>query len=341
MNYEKTIEPFVVTNDLFLLEFVAQTLHDYPSKKREWTKMLLKESMQNLDKAKFILLYIKVDPEDESLTNMIINGLNKVHDSIRHFYVQILLDFTPEIILKNRYLLSELIPEKDWTIYKVLVQGSKEEIWKEYMTILNRLENEASFDLYVYQLAKKIAYTLVRNNYITKDQLMMMFESNIKEDMFHYDGYLAVYMLGLVKVKEAVGQLATLLTREDDMLLEEVAETLISLQSNDVVDAVAPYLMDEEANIFATSIIENIKTEHAVNVLIHAYSQVDEDMQGTIFEALVHQLSIKAEPEIRDYLSKDEQSFMIDIDLLSYSYFNILGIAHPEMEIWKETLNNR
>jgi len=340
MNYEKIIDQTITTNDQFLQEFIAQTLHDYPNKKREWMRILLKEAIDHPERAS-LLLYVKMDPEDEETSNIVEKGLVQVHDSIRHFFAHLLLDFTPDIIMKNQQLLTGLIQEQDWDLYRVLVEGSEDEVWREYINILARLESESSFDMNTYLLAKKVASTLVKRNYISKDQVMMMFEANRNEEWFQYDGYLAVYMIGLMEMKEATVQLASLLTRDDEMLLEEISETLITFQTDEVVDAVKVYLSDEEANIFATSVIENIKSEHAVNELRKAYHQVEENLQGTIFEALVHQLSPLAEPEIHDYLNKIESSSFIDTDLLAYSYFTILGIDHPKLEMWKDALNKR
>lgn len=340
MTYERIIDQYITTNDRFLQEFIAQTLHDYPNKKREWTRILLQEAIDNPEKAS-LLLYVKMDPEDEETSNVVEKGLGQVHDSIRHFFAQLLLDFTPDIILRNQQLLSGLFQEQDWDLYRVLVEGSEDEVWREYINILTRLENESSFDMNIYLLAKKIASTLVKKKYISKNQVMMMFEANRNEEWFQYDGYLAIYMMGLMEMKEATVQLASLLTRDDDMLLEEISEALITFQTNEVVEAVKVYLSDEKANIFAASIIENIKSEHAVNELRKAYHQVEENLQGTIFEALVHQLSPLAEPEIHDYLNKVESSSFIDIDLLAYSYFTTLGIDHPKLEIWEEALHKR
>ncbi|PMC35418.1 zinc chelation protein SecC [Bacillus sp. UMB0899] len=340
MSYERIIDQYITTNDHFLQEFIAQTLHDYPNKKNEWTRFLLREAIQNPEKAT-ILLYLKVEPEDVEAAMMIKEGLDRVHNSIRHFFTQLLLDFTPDSILENQHLLTDLINDQDWDIYQVLSEGSEDEVWKEYKKILTRLESESDFNMNVYLLAKKIAFTLVKKNYITRDQVMMMFEANRNEEWFQYDGYLAVYMMGLMEMKETTAQLVSLLTRDDDMLLEEISEALISFQTDEVVDAVKVYLNDMEANIFATSIIENIKTEHAVNELRNAYHQVEADMQGTIFEALVHQLSPSAEPEIQDYLNHVGSSNFIDINLLAYSYFKLLGIDHPRLGIWRDNLDKR
>jgi uncharacterized protein YecA (UPF0149 family) len=149
-------------------------------------------------------------------------------------------------------------------------------------------------------------------------------------------------MIGLVKNNKYIHELAPLLVRDEDILLEEVAATLISLQSEEVVEAVAPYLLKQESTIFAASIIENIKSDYAIEVLRNAYHQIDdEDSQAIIIEALSHQLSPKAEPEINDYVSKRPSSFIVDVEQLAYSYYKMTGINHPLIEEWKYTIHNR
>ncbi|WP_156183054.1 hypothetical protein [Mesobacillus campisalis] len=63
----------------------------------------------------------------------------------------------------------------------------------------------------------------------------------------------------------------SLLVWYEDILLEETASALISFQSDKVVQEVSPYLNKEKSIIFATSVIENIKSDLAVAALREAY----------------------------------------------------------------------
>ncbi|MEW8988012.1 MAG: SEC-C metal-binding domain-containing protein, partial [Bacillus sp. (in: firmicutes)] len=81
---------------------------------------------------------------------------------------------------------------------------------------------------------------------------------------------------------------------------------------------------------------ENIKTDRAVAVLRDAYCQVVElEDQDLIFEALCHQLSEAALPEISSHMDNEEFSSLIDIEQTAYGYFSILNLSHPEMGLWR------
>ncbi len=82
-------------------------------------------------------------------------------------------------------------------------------------------------------------------------------------------------MIGLLKLEKHIPLFASLLVRDDDILLEEVAVALIRFQSDEVVKEVAPYLKKMDSIIFASSVIENIKSDLAVQVLREAYRHAE------------------------------------------------------------------
>ncbi|PGT90579.1 HEAT repeat domain-containing protein [Bacillus sp. AFS040349] len=343
MNFEQTIEPFITTDDLILQEFVAHTLHDYPTNKsRKWTKRLLLEAINKPIKAMSILSFLKVNPNDEDLVNLLIEARQDATDQIRYTYERLLIEFHPRIALKHQERLTNLFQKEDWRVYEVLENGTEEDVWEEYFKALTALNAEQDLNYFLYQRLKKIAYSLFEKKYITEEQVLSVFAQNLQEDWFDYNGYIAVYLLGLMKMDQHADLLASLLTRDDDILIEETAEALISFQTDKVVEATKPYLLHEDSLIFAASVIENIKTEAAVEALRDVYHQLEgNDVQGVIFEALVHQLSVKAQGEIEEYVSKAETTILIDKDQLAYSYFNIVGIEHPRLEEWKSAIEGR
>lgn len=342
MNFLDRIEPFLISDDLIIQDFVLQALHDYPKVSRSWNEQLVREGVRNEEKRTSILLYLSVDPMHEEVVSIIIEGAKNAPMDTRHLYSHLFFDLAPEIALKHKRDLSSFISNEFWTLYELLVNGTKEDVWMEYSVILNELEAETYLNSDLYIKAKKIAYTLVKKGWITEEELEIDLEENLQKEWFNYIGILGVYMLGLMKNDTFIHKLVPLLVRDEDILLEEVAATLISVQSDEVVKAVAPYILKEESTIFAASIIENIKTNYAVEVLRNAYHQVkDEESQAVIIEALVHQLSPAAEPEINDYVSKRPTSFLVDVEQLAYSYYKIIGIDHPLIDEWKLNLQNR
>ncbi|MBT2698751.1 SEC-C domain-containing protein [Bacillus sp. ISL-40] len=143
-------------------------------------------------------------------------------------------------------------------------------------------------------------------------------------------------MIGLLKLEKHIPFLASLLNRDEDILLEEVASALIRFQSDEVVEAVSPYLNQSDSIIFASSVIENIKSDQAVQVLREAYHNSAElEDQDILIEALCHHLSKDALLEISNHMKKEYFSSLVDIEQTVYSYYSILGEPHPELMDWK------
>jgi uncharacterized protein (DUF433 family) len=336
MNFKDRIEPFLITDDLIVQEFVVQALHDYPNVSKSWVEKLVREAMENKEKSSSILIYLSIDPMHEEIVEHLVEGARNAPSNMRNLYFQLIADLDPELALKHKEELKTFIPSDYWPLYEVLVNGTEEEVWLLIEDIAKKLEAETYLNSNLYIKAKKVAYTLVKKGWVTEAQLDKVVQENLKDKWFSYKGILAVYMIGLMKNDKRIETLAPLLVRDEDILLEEVAAALISFQTDEVVEAIAPYLLKEESNIFAASIIENIKTDYAVEVLRNAYRQVeDEDSQAIIIEALVHQLSPAAEPEISQYVSERPTSFLIEVEQLAYSYYKIIGLDHPFMEEWK------
>jgi preprotein translocase subunit SecA len=143
-------------------------------------------------------------------------------------------------------------------------------------------------------------------------------------------------------VEKYIPLLANLLERDEDILLEEVRDALIRFQSDEVVKAVEPYLRKPESTIFATSVMENIKSDSAVRALrvAYQYAEVSED-QDMLIEALCKQFSSEALPEISVHMKKDQFSRHYDVEKTVYSYYSILGEQHPDFEKWRQTALKR
>jgi hypothetical protein len=182
----------------------------------------------------------------------------------------------------------------------------------------------------------------VKKGWVTEKEIDQILEDELGEQWFSYNGILTVYMIGLLKLERQIPLLVRLLDRDEDSLLEELSVTLTSFQSDEVVKEVAPYLRKENSIIYAASIVENIKTDFAVEVLRDAYRSAKElDHQDILMEALCHQLSEEALPEINQHMELDYTSGLVDIEQTAYSYFSILGLKHRELALWKQVALER
>ncbi|WHY79926.1 SEC-C metal-binding domain-containing protein [Neobacillus sp. WH10] len=336
MTFLEKIKPHLISDDILIQETVLHALHDYPNVPEEWTVALLKEAFKNKEKQSSILIYVEKQTINEEAVQILLENLPKMDQSGNHLAINLLDHLEPELALKYMEPLKRYINEDTWALYKLILHGSKEVIYEEYAKTINTLDRADSFQHDLFIKAKKLAKCLVQNNWITPEEIASVIEDELKEQWFSFSGILSVYMIGLLKLSQFIPVLADLLVRDDDILLEEAAFALIGFQNDDVVKEVAPYLKKPESIIFATSVVENIKTELAVKVLREAYRAAEElGDQDLLIEALCHQLSKAALPEISTHMENEYLSGMVDIEQVVYSYYSILEEQHPELEEWK------
>jgi hypothetical protein len=342
MSFLETIKPYLISEDILIQETVLHAIHDYPFLPNEWTNELLKEAFNNNEKLSSILIYIDHQTFNEEALQILVNHIPTMDKSRVHLAINLLDKIEPSLVLRNMAQLKDYLQEDVWSLYMLLERGMEEEVLTEYGKTLSAFERADSYQHDLYIKAKKLAACIVKNGWITEDEIDIVLQEELNEQWFSLNGILTVYMIGLLGLDKYIPFLSSLLLRDEDTLLEEVAEALIRFQSDKVVEAVSPYLKKGESIIFATSIIENIKTDKAVESLREAYRQTNDiDDQDLIIEALCHQLSIEAFPEINEHMEKGYLSHYVDLEMTAYSYCSILGLDHPEIELWREAAMER
>lgn len=338
MSFFEKIEPYLITNDVLIQETVLQAIHDLPNLPEEWVNELLEEAFKNKEKQSSIFLYLANQTFSESAVHLLVEHLPKMDKSQMHLAKNLVSQIEPELALINKQSLEKYLPNDLLFIYQLLDNRNKDDVFSEYRKIIQTLEQNSSYQHDLFLKAKKLAAGIVKNSWITETEIDAVIEAELKEQWFTFNGILAVYMIGLLKLEKYISTLASLLDRDEDILLEEVTVALIGFQSDKVVAEVAPFLKNEESIIFATSVLENLKTDFAIQALREAYqNEAEIETQDLLIEALCNQLSETALPEINDHMEKNEFSGLVDIEQSVYSYFAILGLEHPDMELWKRT----
>jgi hypothetical protein len=332
----------LISDDILIQEVVLHALHDYPYVPEEWTNELMKEAFRNKDKQSSIFIYVENQTFNEEAVKILLENIPLMDPYKRHLAVNLVQRIEPELALKYKKQLQEYIPKSTWALYELLLDGTEEEVYSEYGQILNDLDRAGSEQHDLYIIAKKLAACLVKKGWVTEYEIGRVLEDELKEQWFSFNGILNVYMIGLLKLERFIPLLVRLLDRDDDSLLEELSVTLTSFQSDQVVKEVAPYLKKDNSIIYAASIIENIKSDFAVKVLREAYTSAKElDHQDILVEALCHQLSEEALPEINEHMKLEYSSGLVDIEQTVYSYFSILGLTHRELTLWKQVALER
>lgn len=342
MTFLDTIKPHLRSNDLLVQETVLHAIHDYPNVPEEWVVELLKEAMINEEKQASILIYIDQQKINEDALQVLLELIPKMAKTKRHLALKLLSNVDTCLAVKYKEQLKKYLPQDTWTFYELLESGTEEEVYGEYGKVLNDLERASSYQHDLYIKAKKLAETIVKNGWMTETEIDLVISEELQEEYFSFNGIVHVYIIGLLQLEKYIPQLANLLMRDEDILLEEVASSLIRFQSDEVVREVAPYIKKSESVIFATSIVENIKSDLAVKVLIEAYDETTElDEQECIVEALCHQFTKDALPVVEKQMKNEYRTTLVDMEQLAYSFYKIIGESHPELYLWKEEALHR
>ncbi|WP_199222367.1 MULTISPECIES: SEC-C metal-binding domain-containing protein [unclassified Geobacillus] len=334
MAFLQKIEPYVVSGDPIVQQFVLQALEEYPHVPNEWTERLIEKAVRSHGKHREILWDLRNHSLSERALLLLIEGLKREKAGEARPYFNLLDNVEPALAIKYKAELKPYISNGTWELYELLLHGTKEEVWREYERMLALLEGNVSYNDLQFRRTKKIAAALVRNGWMTEAEIDDILQAE-KEEWFSFAGVFAVYAAGRLKLEKHIPLLASLLVKDDDILLEEVVSALLGFQSDAVVKAVAPYVEKQESVIFAISVLANTKSTLAVDVLKNAYRrEMDDDIKSLLFEALCQQLSEEALPEINEYMEKRRNAAMIDTELIAYGFYRVMGIEHPNLEKW-------
>ncbi|MGX6446358.1 YecA family protein [Neobacillus sp. K501] len=342
MVFLEKLKQHLISDDILIQETVLHALHDYPMVPVEWTNELLNEAFKNTEKQSSILIYVENQTINEEGISILLENIPFMDASNRHLALKLVNGIEPELALKYKEQLHSYIPADSWKLYDLLSHGTEEDVYTEYGKLLNELDRAPSYQHDSYIKAKQLAACLVKKGWVNEDEVHIVLQEELKEKWFSFNGILAVYMIGLLKMEQYIPLLASLLDRDDDVLLEEVSVSLIGFQSDKVVKEVAPYLRQNDSIIYAASVIENIKSDYAVQALREAYRATKKlDEQDMLAEALCHQFSEEGLPEITEHMKLEYSSGLVDVEHTVYSYFSILGLDHPELELWRKAALQR
>ncbi len=337
MTFLEKIKPHLLSDDILIQQTVLHALHEYPNVPEEWTVQLLKEAIRNEEKQSYILMYLDNQTINEEALNILIDNIPTMNLNKRHHALNLLNNIDTPLAFKYKEQLKKYLPKKIWAIYEVIEHGIEEDVYSMYGEVLNKIDRSPSRENDFYPMAKKLSECIVKKGWVTEEEIDIVFSEEVKDDWFSENGIMNVYMAGLLKLEKYIPLFASLLTRDDAFLLEEVSAALIRFHSDQVVKEVAPYVRKPDSVIFAASILGNIKSELALQELKKAYHETEDlDEQESIIEALGSHFSKEALPEINAHMEYEYAVSLVDIEQVAYSFYTIVGEKHPDLQEWKK-----
>jgi hypothetical protein len=337
MNLPEKIDPYLTSDDKVVRQFALNAVGTFPSIKPEWPARLLKEVIEKPEKAsdyatalgnmtfsnEDVLLLMEAMKSAPGFTGL----------SLRRVAEGLPLD----VKIENREVLQSVFSMEEWGFFTQVAEASQDGLEQMLENHLKEMESLEHYDQRPYNRAKAMAYRQAKEGWVDQEDLHHTIQEQKSQPYFDFKGMIAVYKAGLIKDESMIEELASLLLRDEDILLEELRDTLIQFQSDRVVGAVEP-LAAGPTPIYQIDVIGETHTEGAIEALKRLYWTIeDTDMKSVAIRGLAEQLSAEGRPEIEDYMTYEYKGQIFDMDEMAYGYFKVMGYDHPELEDWRSS----
>lgn len=340
-HFIERVKKNILTEDEVLQDVWLSQIMEYPFVPVEFTNELVAFAAEHEGIRKKLLLNGDGFEKNKETITLFQLWIADVPADKKHLITRFLQNTSTKILLEFEELLTPYMPKgyfdvlKRYSIFETNVVHDFEPLWDLFAELL--AEMNVTFNEEIYFTAKKVQDLLIRSGEYNSTEVENILRDEVEEEYISINGILAVRAVGLMKLSEHIPKLVSLLNRiEEDILLEEVCEALIRLQSDEVVKLLAPYVVDESLFISVISILKHTKTQLAEQVLAEAYAKAEDvDMQELIIEGLVAHFSEAAFGCIEQYVEHGETGHMLDMDELFYAYFKAMNQDHPMLETWR------
>lgn len=330
------VTPLINHEERLVREFASYVLNEFPFTPSKVVNEQLTNALHADEKERdTILVWGQENNVTEETFPILMKLLQKVKKSKRHLVLQYVMNLPSRVLVDKAEQLTPYIGTEYTDFNKLLLEASEDTLCKTYESVVENV-NRDGFNALEFQKSKKLLGRLIEIGSFGKQEVEETLQQEQGETFFSVFGILAVRAVGLLQLNEYIPTLVSLLDRDEDILLEELAVALSSFQSDDVVEAVTPYAMNNETCIYAASILKETKTEKAIEVLIKSYDKLDESGKETVIESLTAHLTEQAFPMIEDYLHNGYHGGLIDLEQTLYAFYTVMGRSHPSMEEWKQ-----
>lgn len=334
-HFLQTASKFINSEDTIVRDFIAFHLHDFPLTPAEMVNSQLTHALHADDQnRRLILLHGNEENVNEDSLPIILELFKETPDTVWHLISRYARNLPIHVLLDHEEQLKRYIPKAYFDICRRCTTSDEEQLWILFVELIYQMEEEG-FHSVAFQLAKKVQDTLIERNYYDQGEVRLILQQEIPEQWFSYNGILAVRAVGIMQLTEHINTLASLLTRDEDFLLEELEIALSRFQSDEVVRAVAPYAKKPESYHFALGVLKHTKTNLAEQVLVECYEVLEDDGKELVIEALTSHFSERAFPLIEDFIANDYHGGIIDMSEICYGYYKVMNRHHPLMEEWR------
>lgn len=343
------IRPNVLTDDEVLREAMMFQLRDYPLIPVELTNEILAFCMTNEATRKSLLSNGEDFPKNEQSIELLLKWVDQLPFNQKMSVARFLRNVPAKIMVQYADQLMYYVGKDYIRFCEQLLDFENmnsdhlEPLWEYFVELLHEMSKSFTTDL--YEKAKYVQEVLIGSGGYDETEIGLIIkqEQELEDDYFNINGILAVRATGLLQLHDFIPVLVSLLDRyEEDLLLDEVTEALIRFQSDEVVEAIAPYIHEKRKTISIVTILKDIKTPLAERTLVEAYAKAnDVSDKEFILDALTSHFSEQAFPLIEDFLVENRYAQVFNMEEMFYGFYKAMGREHPQLQAWRQEMIER
>ncbi|KUP04402.1 hypothetical protein Q75_15510 [Bacillus coahuilensis p1.1.43] len=195
---------------------------------------------------------------------------------------------------------------------------------------------EESFDY-----GKRLIVSLIeRGDYSTEQIQQAVSEVLASGEALDYPEVFYAYAAGVVRDEQMIPQLVGILSRQgEELAQQEAMHALIKIGSDEVVDAVAPLVLEE--GDFSVEVLTKIKTKRSRDVLYEKFIACEDPTLKTILaDSLCQQLAVEGIDDIILFMEEGYDTGMLLLEESVYGCCVVCEVEHEKMSDWKVTIES-
>jgi SEC-C motif len=342
--FVERVEPYFLSEDPFVQRYAIEMLEDtyLPGGDTFLTGLKAVDRGPVAEFSSPILPNLMYLPLNDEGLKEVVNRLDVMSkkDNDRLFYIQLVINASTELLITYRNRVKQYVGEEQLKEVEKLPSLTIEGLYMALADVMGYLD-EHEFDQILYDHGKRIIKELVKKGGIESWEVQNGLQNIMDEEFFGFEGIYDVYMAGEIQEESVVPQLVSLFKNEEegDFLLEEAANSLVKIGTNQVVREVEKIALYGNTFFYTLDVLGRIKTKEAEQALLRLFDQTEDLTAKTIIaDNLCRHLSTDAIPRIEDLIETGYEDGLLCLEESLYVNCVMNGIQHPKLPEWRHLL---
>ncbi|WP_307513653.1 SEC-C metal-binding domain-containing protein [Bacillus sp. MCCB 382] len=337
--FVERVEPYFLSEDPFVQRYAIEMLEGSYLVNGDTflTGLKAHDRGQVSEYSSPVLPYLMYMPLNEEGMKEVVKRLKRLSkkDTDVLFYIQLIANADTELLIEYSNDVKPFLDEGQLKKIAKLPTLKDEELFMKLADVMYYLATN-EYDQVYFDHGKRIIHELVKKGEIKS------WEVQIKEDeLVGFEIIYTVYMAGEIREESVIPQLVNLFKNEEaeDLLLEEVANALVKIGTEQVVQEVEKVALYGNTYFYTLDVLGRIKTPEAEKALLRLFDQTDDITAKTLIsDYLCQQLSIDAIPKIEAFLEEGYDENMLCLEESLYVNCVMNGIDHPKLGEWRNLI---